>query len=149
MGSTTDTITSIRNNDGDLTNSRLRLQFPLTRRKLCMDNKRKPPVLVILCCLAKLWLTHSPSPLTLSLRVLSALYCSVYWSPKTVPWLPAKYICYYGNRVQTGELEEKQRTVENMADMTLRLSNGVCGGVLVVQWTVMFSTKQSKHLIIL
>lgn len=50
-----DKIISIGNNVGDLTNSQLKIQFPLTRRKLCVDtnNIGKPPVLVILRCLAK------------------------------------------------------------------------------------------------
>lgn len=134
MDSTRDKIISVGNNIGDLTNSRLKLQFPLTRRKFCVDthNKRKPPVLVILRCLAKPWLTHSPSPPTLSLKVLSALCCSVYWSPKTVPWLPAKYICYYGNQSKHGNWR-KNRAVENMADMNLWLWNSICGVCRIAQ----------------
>lgn len=72
------------------------------------DNKRKPPVLVNLCCLAKPWLACSIPPPTLSLKVLSALFCTVYWSPKTVPWLPAKYICYYGNQSKQGNWKKNR-----------------------------------------
>lgn len=72
------------------------------------DNKRKAPVLVILRYLAKWWLAYSIPPPTLSLKVLSALFCTVYWSPKTVPWLPAKYICYYGNQSKQGNWKKNR-----------------------------------------
>lgn len=47
-----DKIVSIGNNVGILTDSWLKLQFPLTGRKFYMgtDNERKPHVLVLLCC---------------------------------------------------------------------------------------------------
>lgn len=80
------------------------------KEKSCVgtDNKRKPPVLVILHCLAKWWLAYSIPPPTLSLKVLSALFCTVYWSPKTVLWLPAKYICYYGNQSKQGNWKKNR-----------------------------------------
>lgn len=140
MEDTRDKITSVGNNDGDLTNSQFKSQFPLTRRKLCVDadNKRKAPVLVILCCLANLWLTHSPSPPTLSPKVLSASSCTVYWSPKTVPWLPAKYFCYYGNQSKQGNWRENRGGLKTWLIWIYGFENSVCGDVLVLHRTVMF-----------
>lgn len=61
-----------------------------------IKEEKNPPVLVILRCLAK------KKKKKTWLKVLSALFSTVYWSPKTVPWLPAKYICYYGNQSKQG-----------------------------------------------
>ena len=97
---TRDTIISIGNNVRDLANSWLKNNFrPAAENSVWIqpvkEEEKKPPVLVILHCLAKkkkkTWL-----------KVLSALFSTVYWSPKTVPWLPAKYICYYGNQSKQG-----------------------------------------------
>lgn len=37
------------------------------------------------------------------------LYCTVYWSLETVPWLPAKYVYYYGNQSKQGNWRKNRR----------------------------------------
>ena len=133
MENTRDTIISIGNNVRDLTNSWLKNNFrpaaedsvwiqPIKRKK----KKKKKNLLSWLS--SAVWKKKKKKTW---LKVLSALFSTVYWSPKTVPWLPAKIYLLLWQPVQTGESEEKQRRAENMmADVNLWLWQSVCGGVL-------------------